>query len=69
MRSGRSLCGKLARRDSLVFTNPVPRLHVVRMSILGESRSFSLFGREEEALLALGNLVEPFCHYSYALSS
>jgi hypothetical protein len=39
------------------------------MSILGESRSFSLFGREEEALLALGNLVEPFCRYSYALSS
>jgi hypothetical protein len=41
-----------------MFTNPVSGLNVVRVSILGEPGSFSLFGREE-TLLAFGNLVEP----------
>ena len=44
--------------DSPMLTNPIPRLNVVRVSIFRESRSFSLFGREE-ALLAFRDLIEP----------
>jgi hypothetical protein len=41
-----------------MLTNPVSHLNVVRVSILRESRSFSLLGREE-TLLPFRNLVEP----------
>jgi hypothetical protein len=44
--------------DSPMLTNPVSRVNVVRVSVLRESRSFSLLGREE-ALLSFGYLVEP----------
>jgi hypothetical protein len=44
--------------DSPMFTNPVSRLNVVRVSILREPRSFGLLGREE-AVLAFSDLVEP----------
>ncbi len=44
--------------DSSMLTNPVSRLNVVRMSILRESRSFSLL-RREETLLGFRYLVEP----------
>jgi hypothetical protein len=45
--------------DSAMFPNPVFCLNVVRVSILREPRSFSLF-RREETLLVFSNLVEPF---------
>jgi hypothetical protein len=41
-----------------MFTNPVSRLNVVRVSILREPRSLSLLGREE-TLLAFRHLVKP----------
>lgn len=41
-----------------MLTNPVPRLNVVRVSILREPRSFDLL-RREETLLAFRDLVEP----------
>jgi len=41
-----------------MLTNPVSRLNVVRVSILRESRSFSLLGREE-TLLPFRYLEEP----------
>ena len=41
-----------------MLANPVPNLHVLGMSILGESSGFGLFG-SEEALLLLGDLEEP----------
>ena len=44
--------------DSPMFTNPVSRMNVVWVSILRESRSFSLL-RSEETLLAFRDLVEP----------
>jgi hypothetical protein len=44
--------------DFSMLTNPVSRLNVVRVSILREPGSFSLFGREE-TLLAFRYLVEP----------
>jgi hypothetical protein len=44
--------------DSPMLTNPVPRLNVVRVSILRETRSFGLL-RREETLLAFRDLVEP----------
>jgi hypothetical protein len=44
--------------DRPMLTNPVSRLNVVRVSILRESRSFSLLGREE-TLLPFRYLEEP----------
>ena len=44
--------------DSPMLTNPVSRLNVVRVGVLGKPHSFSLLSREE-ALLAFCNLVEP----------
>ena len=44
--------------DRPMLTNPVSRLNVVRVSILRESRSFSLLGREE-TLLRFRYLEEP----------
>jgi hypothetical protein len=40
-----------------MFSNPVSRLNVVRVSILREPRRFSLLGREE-SLLRFRDLVE-----------
>jgi hypothetical protein len=45
--------------DSPMFTNPVPRLNMVRMGVLREPRSFSLL-RREETLLPFRYLVQPF---------
>src|SRR5271170_3272628 len=44
--------------DSTMLTNPVSRLNVVRVSILREPGSFSLFCREK-TLLVFCDLVEP----------
>jgi hypothetical protein len=44
--------------DSSMLTSPIPHLNVVRVSILREPGSFSLFCREE-TLLVFCNLVEP----------
>ena len=44
--------------DSAMLPNPVSRLNVVRVSILREPGSFSLFGREE-TLLPFRYLIEP----------
>jgi hypothetical protein len=44
--------------DSPTLTNPVPRLNVIRVSILREPRSLSLLGREK-TLLGFRYLVEP----------
>jgi hypothetical protein len=44
--------------NSPMLTNPVPRLNVVRVSILREPGSFGLL-RREEALLTFCNLIEP----------
>jgi hypothetical protein len=41
-----------------MLPNPVSRLNVVRVSILRESGSFGLFGREETLLVFCG-FVEP----------
>ena len=56
----RALASRKARQsiDSPMFTNPVSRLNMVRVSILRESRSFSLL-RREETLLTFRDLVEP----------
>jgi hypothetical protein len=56
----RALASRKARQpiDPPMLTNPVSRVNVVRVSVLRESRSFSLLGREE-ALLSLCYLVEP----------
>jgi hypothetical protein len=53
--------------DSAMFPNPVSRLNVVRVSILREPGSFSLFGREE-SLLRFRDLVESLGG-SFALAS
>ena len=53
--------------DSPMLTSPVSRLHVVRVSILGETRSLSLLGREE-TLLAFCNLVEPLGGFFASIS-
>jgi len=45
--------------DSPMLTNPVSRLNVIRVSILRESGSFSLLGREE-TMLPFRYLIEPF---------
>jgi hypothetical protein len=44
--------------DSPMLSNPVPRLNVVRVSILREAHSFSLL-RRKETLLAFRYFVEP----------
>ena len=49
--------------DSAMLTNPVSRLNVVGVSILGEARSLSLL-RREKTLLIFDSLVEPFGGFS-----
>jgi hypothetical protein len=46
-----------------MFPDPVSRLNVVRVSILREPGSFSLFGREK-TLVVFRNLVEPLGGFS-----
>jgi hypothetical protein len=53
--------------DSSMLTNPVFRPNVVRVSILRESRSFSLLGREE-TLLVHRYLIEPLGGSSASIS-
>jgi hypothetical protein len=56
----RALASRKARQpvDSPMLTNPVPRLNVVRVSILREPRSLRLLGREK-TLLSFRYLVQP----------
>jgi hypothetical protein len=53
--------------DSSMLANPVFYLNVVWMSILGESRSFSLLG-SEKTLLPFYCLVEPLGGFSVFVS-
>ena len=43
--------------DAAVLPDPVPHLHMVRVSVLREARALRLLGREK-ALLCLGDVVK-----------